>query len=114
MTERTTGPAQSMVVVTSLATYTNQHGDLLVENEETLIYDGGGSPMTGALALERTIELPGHGRVRRRHLGLAPPPLRQRAGWPSVVWTAPVVDGQLFGALLAEMVLDWAGPRRRR
>lgn len=23
---------------------------------------------------------------------------------------APVVDGQLFGALLAEMVLDWAGP----
>jgi acyl dehydratase len=22
----------------------------------------------------------------------------------------PVVDGQLFGALLAEMVLDWAGP----
>ncbi len=29
---------QSMVIVTSLATYTNQHGDLLVENEETLIY----------------------------------------------------------------------------
>lgn len=24
--------------------------------------------------------------------------------------SAPVVDGQLFGALLAEMVLDWAGP----
>ena len=22
----------------------------------------------------------------------------------------PVIDGQLFGALLAEMVLDWAGP----
>ncbi|GAA1765874.1 hypothetical protein GCM10009795_010550 [Nocardioides hankookensis] len=38
VTERTTGSGQSMVIVTSLATYTNQHGDLLVENEETLIY----------------------------------------------------------------------------
>ena len=38
VTERTTGSGQSMVVVTSLATYTNQDGDLLVENEETLIY----------------------------------------------------------------------------
>ena len=36
--ERTTGSGASMVVVTSTATYTNQHGDLLVENEETLIY----------------------------------------------------------------------------
>jgi acyl dehydratase len=38
VTERTTGSGQSMVIVTSLATYTNQDGDLLVENEETLIY----------------------------------------------------------------------------
>jgi acyl dehydratase len=38
VTERTTGGGQSMVIVTSLATYTNQDGDLLVENEETLIY----------------------------------------------------------------------------
>jgi acyl dehydratase len=36
--ERTTGSGQSMVIVTSVATYTNQDGDLLVENEETLIY----------------------------------------------------------------------------
>lgn len=36
--ERTTGSGAGMVVVTSLATYTNQAGDLLVENEETLIY----------------------------------------------------------------------------
>jgi acyl dehydratase len=36
--ERTTGSGQSMVIVTSVATYTNQAGDLLVENEETLIY----------------------------------------------------------------------------
>jgi len=26
---------------------------------------------------------------------------------------APVVDGQLFGALLAEMVTDWLGPEAR-
>jgi acyl dehydratase len=38
VTERTTGSGQAMVVVTSLATYTNADGALLVENEETLIY----------------------------------------------------------------------------
>ena len=38
VTERTTGAGQSMVIVTSLATYTNGDGALLVENEETLIY----------------------------------------------------------------------------
>jgi acyl dehydratase len=38
VTERTTGSGAGMVVVTSTATYTNQAGDLLVENEETLIY----------------------------------------------------------------------------
>ncbi|GAA5071011.1 MaoC/PaaZ C-terminal domain-containing protein [Nocardia iowensis] len=26
---------------------------------------------------------------------------------------APVIDGQLFGALLAEQLLDWIGPRAR-
>lgn len=38
VSERTTGAGRSMVIVTSLATYTNQAGELLVENEETLIY----------------------------------------------------------------------------
>lgn len=38
VTERTTGSGQSMVILTSTATYTNDDGDLLVENEETLIY----------------------------------------------------------------------------
>lgn len=38
VTERTTGSGAGMVVVTSTATYTNHLGDLLVENEETLIY----------------------------------------------------------------------------
>lgn len=36
--ERTTGSGAAMVVVTSLAIYTDQAGELLVENEETLIY----------------------------------------------------------------------------
>ena len=40
MTERTTGSGQPMLVVTSVATFTNQRGELLVENEETLIYLG--------------------------------------------------------------------------
>ena len=40
LTERTTGSGQPMLVVTSIARFSNQHGDLLVENEETLIYLG--------------------------------------------------------------------------
>jgi acyl dehydratase len=36
--ERTTGSGLAMLVVTSVATYTNQQGDLLATNTETLIY----------------------------------------------------------------------------
>ena len=38
ITERTTGAGQRMLVFTSRATYTNQDGDLLATNEETIIY----------------------------------------------------------------------------
>ncbi|MET7425148.1 MaoC family dehydratase N-terminal domain-containing protein [Dactylosporangium sp. NPDC005555] len=36
--ERATGAGQPMLVFTSRATYTNQAGDLLATNEETIIY----------------------------------------------------------------------------
>ncbi|WP_027343187.1 FAS1-like dehydratase domain-containing protein [Hamadaea tsunoensis] len=38
MDERVTGAGQAMLVVTSTATYRNQHGDLLAVNTETLLY----------------------------------------------------------------------------
>jgi acyl dehydratase len=38
MTERTTSKGQDMLVVTSSATYTNQDGELLATNTETLIW----------------------------------------------------------------------------
>ncbi len=38
LTERTTSAGLAMLVVTSTARFTNQDGDLLVENEETLIH----------------------------------------------------------------------------
>ncbi|MGI5184876.1 FAS1-like dehydratase domain-containing protein [Dactylosporangium sp. CA-152071] len=38
VTERATGAGQPMLVFTSRATYTNQDGDLLATNEETIIY----------------------------------------------------------------------------
>ncbi|NUU22821.1 MAG: hypothetical protein HOV68_15110 [Streptomycetaceae bacterium] len=38
VTERTTGDGLAMLVVTSLARYTNQHGADLVTNEETVIW----------------------------------------------------------------------------
>jgi len=36
--EKTTGAGARMLVVTSRATYTDQHGDLLATNDETLIF----------------------------------------------------------------------------
>lgn len=36
--ERTTRSGAAMLVLTSTATYTNQHGDLLATNEETIIH----------------------------------------------------------------------------
>ncbi|MBB2944384.1 acyl dehydratase [Actinoplanes lutulentus] len=38
ITERVTGSGKRMLVVTSVATYTDQHGLVLVVNEESLIY----------------------------------------------------------------------------
>lgn len=40
MTEKTTGSGDPMLVVGSTATYTNQDGDLLAENAETIIFVG--------------------------------------------------------------------------
>lgn len=40
LTERTTGSGQAMLIVTSVGRFTNQRDELLVENEETLIYLG--------------------------------------------------------------------------
>lgn len=38
MTERTTSKGARMLIVTSVAQYSNQHGELLVTNSETLIF----------------------------------------------------------------------------
>jgi acyl dehydratase len=38
ITEKENRQGQAMVIVTSTARYVNQHGDLLTENEETLVY----------------------------------------------------------------------------
>jgi acyl dehydratase len=38
ITEKTTGSGTPMLVVRSTATYTNQDGDLLAENDETIIF----------------------------------------------------------------------------
>ena len=38
MTEKRTGSGTDMLIVASRATYTNQHGELLATNEETIIF----------------------------------------------------------------------------
>jgi hypothetical protein len=42
MVERTSSKGTPMLIVTSIAEYTNQHGELLVTNVETLIYQSRG------------------------------------------------------------------------
>ncbi len=102
---------QTMRVVTSHATYHNQHGALLGRNTETLIYVAPGHsalpaqahPLKGLDELVRTITLTDMvayaGSTWDWHrLHYDPDYLAQR-GLPR-----PVVDGQMFGALLAEQV----------
>ncbi|GIH02392.1 hypothetical protein Rhe02_04590 [Rhizocola hellebori] len=102
---------QAMQVVTSTATYENQHGDLLGRNTETMIYVAPGrsalpaaaQPLIGLPELVRTITLTDMvayaGATWDWHrLHYDPEYLAQRG------LDRPVVDGQMFGALLAEQV----------
>lgn len=107
---------QSMQVVTSVATYENQHGDRLGVNTETLIYVAPGRsalptmvvPLVGLPELVRTITLTDMvayaGATWDWHrLHYDPDYLAERG------LAAPVVDGQMFGALLAEQVQSFFG-----
>ena len=65
------------------ATYTNQHGELLAVNDETIILVGLEVRMTDRRAVGDALPAAGahdhagrHGRLRRRDLGLVPPALR--------------------------------------
>ena len=48
MTERTTSKGVEMLIVTSRATYTNQHGETICTNTETLIFTGLAPVVTAA------------------------------------------------------------------
>lgn len=127
-------PRGRLAVVRSVATYHDQHDQWLATNTETLLYlprDGEGeateprrraaptaSPTGGA---RRGRPLPTHTRT----LELVDLVAYGAATWdwhrlhydPSVGEAAglggPVVDGQLWGALMAKQVVDWAGPAAR-
>lgn len=178
VTERVNARGQAMTVVTSVARYTDQRGDPLATNQETLIYvhlagrsSGGlpGKPSEGS-AKGSSGESPGkpsgepsgkpHGESSGKPPGSLPESgrgaVRETAGAPErtvlvseigaevpvlerriepadmiayagATWDwyrlhydpafaaskglpAPVVDGQLLGALLAEQLQDWLGP----
>jgi acyl dehydratase len=107
---------QAMRVVTSTASYANQHGDLLGRNTETLIYVAPGrkalpavaTPLTGLPELVRTITLTDMvayaGATWDWHrLHYDPAYLAERG------LTRPVVDGQMFGALMAEQIQAYFG-----
>jgi acyl dehydratase len=128
----------AFVVARAQAQYRDQFGDLLATNDETLLFrpagganpgprgprraDGGadasvgqGSPPAGAEALPDLVrtftltDLVGYGAAtwdwHRLHYDDA---YARAAGLPG-----PVVDGQLWGALMARQVLDRIGPTGR-
>lgn len=131
-----------MVVVTSEGTYLDAAGGLLARNLDTTLYVRAGAahpadePPPDATEPPGGRDTPAAGGRAETAIGSALPPLHRtldpamlvayagatwdwyrphydllaarRAGFPGVV-----VDGQLLGALLAEHVQDWGGPRAR-
>jgi acyl dehydratase len=136
-TERVNARGQDMLVLGSRAVFTDAAGGLLATNEETIIYvalearhapaeagprpkaPAGPPPEPPAGEIAPGTVLP----VLERRIELADMIAYAGATWdwhrlhydPAYLaakrLTTPVVDGQLFGALLAEHVQDWLGPR---
>jgi acyl dehydratase len=126
----------TFVVAQARGQYHDQHGELLATNDETLLFrpaEGGAEP-----SAEPTAE-----RQRRVAVQPSPPgggdalpdlvrrlTLTDLVAYGAATWDwhrlhydsayataaglpAPIVDGQLWGALMATQVLDWTGPTGR-
>jgi acyl dehydratase len=127
---------QSFVVALARGRYRDQAGELLATNEETLLFrPSGAGPLTRTRAR-------GGGPAGETAGSSMPPGVEQLpalvrtltltdlVAYAAATWDwhrlhydagyaataglpGPVVDGQLWGALMARQVLDWAGPDAR-
>ena len=121
----------AFVVAQARGQYRDQHGELLATNDETLLFrpavsgtepgaarrapaepppsPGGGEALPDLVRTLTLTDLVAYGAAtwdwHRLHYD---PAYATGAGLPG-----PIVDGQLWGALMAKHVLDWAGPTGR-
>jgi acyl dehydratase len=129
----------AFVVAQARARYRDQSGELLATNDETLLF----RPADGTIGAGPGGTQPAEGRRVPPAEPVPPPAgapvlpdlvrtltLTDLVGYGAATWDwhrlhydsgyasaaglpGPIVDGQLWGALMAKQVLDWTGPRGR-
>jgi acyl dehydratase len=147
ISERSSSRGGTMLIAVAVATFSNQRGEKLARNRETLIFQPlenlkGSEGSSGAEAPARLADseaqadasiVPVLGAVELR-VGMQCATLERKLdlvrmiAYAGATWDwarlhydpvyvaerklpAPVIDGQMLGALLSEALLDWLGPR---
>ena len=144
ISEHSSSRGGTMLIAVAVATFSNQRGEMLVRNRETLIFQdterSEGSSSAGVPARAPHSEGQKEGsilpalRASDLRLGMQSPALERKLdlvrmiAYAGATWDwarlhydpayvaerklpAPVIDGQMLGALLSEALLDWLGPR---
>jgi acyl dehydratase len=146
ISERSSSRGGTMLIVIAVATFSNQCGEMLARNRETLIFqpleslkrsEGSSSAEVPARVTDPEEQTEASIAVTLRasklQVGMRSPTLERRLdlvrmiAYAGATWDwarlhydpdyvaerklpAPVVDGQMLGALLSEALLDWLGP----
>jgi acyl dehydratase len=142
ITEHKSSRGGTMMIVLAAATFSNQGGEMLARNRETLIFqdlDQGSSsagvpPRAAHLEDSPSASAPGTIGATDLEVGRQVPRLERKLdlvrmiAYAGATWDwarlhydptyvaerklpAPIIDGQMLGALLSEALLDWLGPR---
>jgi acyl dehydratase len=144
--ERNSSRGGTMLIVMAVAAFSNQRGEMLARNRETLIFqplenlarsEGSSTaeaPARAAQSEEQTVtSIAPPSSAGELRVGTLCPALERRLSlvrmiaYAGATWDwarlhydpayvaerklpAPVIDGQMLGALLSEALLDWLGP----
>jgi acyl dehydratase len=144
ITEHRSSHGGTLLRVIALATFRNQHDEILAQNRETLIFqplqDQRRSEAPGGASVPHSTHSPAEAstavivRAKELHIGQAVAPLERKLdlvrmiAYAGATWDwarlhydptyvaerklpAPVIDGQMVGALFSEALLDWLGPQ---
>jgi acyl dehydratase len=148
ISEHNSSRGGSMLIVIARGTFSNQHGERLAQNRETLIFQPLQRGVTSTASVSSQSSRP-EGRAdnarsaesadqsaadfTQPNIGQQVPTLERTLdlvrmiAYAGATWDwarlhydpayvaernlpAPIIDGQMLGALLSEMLLDWLGP----